>query len=422
MVHVSFLRPIDQFSGSRRLLQELIECLKSNDFDHLLISIAFAKHGPLLRLLPYIQEWKQTGKTIKAIFGVDLMGTSKQALEFALEYFDETYIIHSPSQSTFHPKFYLFYGNEKASCFYGSHNLTVGGTEINFEGGTKIDFDRPDDEASFEEALSCWESLLPPDCIMTIQLDRGFLNELIAKGYVSDETVPKPRKARTVDTSADGSSAKEVSKSLFPRSFPKPQSPIPKRVAEGKTAVATPAKSKIVTVKTVRPKKIALPIPETTSITSEALVIQIVPHHNGEVFLSKLAVNQNPTFFAYPFTGKSVPKKTGKNKPYPQREPDPIVNIIVYDSKGNLALTKLGYNLNTVYYEPKSEIRITISSDVREAVNEYAILVMRQTEEDHDYDMEIFNAGSNRYEEYLSVCNQTLPSGGAAQARKMGWL
>jgi hypothetical protein len=48
--------------------------------------------------------------------------------------------------------------------------------------------------------------------------------------------------------------------------------------------------------------------------------------------------------------------------------------------------------------------------------------VMRQTVEDRDYDIEIFNPGSQRYEDYLESCNQTLPSGGAQQSRKMGWL
>src|SRR5207253_2874287 len=34
------------------------------------------------------------------------------------------------------------------------------------------------------------------------------------------------------------------------------------------------------------------------------LVIQIIPHHNGEIFLSKNAVNQNPALFGFPFSGR----------------------------------------------------------------------------------------------------------------------
>ncbi|MFP5232692.1 MAG: hypothetical protein ACLGQX_08675, partial [Acidobacteriota bacterium] len=59
------------------------------------------------------------------------------------------------------------------------------------------------------------------------------------------------------------------------------------------------------------------------------------------------------------------------------------------------------------------------------AIAPYAIMVMRRTDEPHDYDIDIFNPGtppSTRYQQYLNACNQTLPSGGAPQARRMGWL
>src|SRR5688572_11037812 len=130
------------------------------------MSVAYAKTGPLLRMSAFINNWREQGKRVRAIIGVDMNGTSKQALEFALASFDETYITHSTSHSTFHPKFYLFFGADEAICFHGSHNLTVGGTETNLEGGAVIRMDRPADEWTFQEALSCWTSLLPDACNM----------------------------------------------------------------------------------------------------------------------------------------------------------------------------------------------------------------------------------------------------------------
>lgn len=58
MIRVSFLRPIDQFDGTHRFLQELQACLRSYDYNQLLLSVAFAKSGPLLRLSPQLKEWK----------------------------------------------------------------------------------------------------------------------------------------------------------------------------------------------------------------------------------------------------------------------------------------------------------------------------------------------------------------------------
>ena len=415
MVRVSFLRPIDQFNGTRRLLNELRDCLHNDDYDHLLISVAFAKSGPLLRLAPNINTWRQKGKNISAIFGVDLLGTSKQALDFALNHFNNIFITHTTAHVNFHPKFYLFYGANHAVCFQGSHNLTVGGTEINFEGGIKIEMDRPADENTFQEALSCWESLLPANCPMTLEVGRRLITELLNRGVIFDETVNRPRRPRPVGIAAgSGTTAgTTVSPSPFPHIYPKPPSAIPKEVLP--TAAPATASTKAGVKGGV--KRAAAP----QVITSEALVIQIVPQSNGEVYLSKRAVDQNPSFFGFPFTGRAKPKKS-KNPPYPQRVPDPVVNVTIYDKHDNLSLAVTGFNLNTVFYEGRSEIRITFSTELRKATAPYSIMVMRQAEEAHDYDIEIFNPGSALYRAYLDVCNQTLPGGGSAQPRRMGWL
>ena len=161
----------------------------------------------------------------------------------------------------------------------------------------------------------------------------------------------------------------------------------------------------------------------SSSAGTQALVIQIVPHHNGEVFLSKGAANQNPAFFGWPFTGQTIPKKP-ENPSYPQRTPDPVVDLKVYDPSGKLVIRHATFNLNTVYYEKKSEIRITVPPDVVKAVPAGSVMVMRQAAEQQnlDYDVDIYVKGSPQYNEYLGVCNQTMPSGGKAKARRFGWL
>jgi hypothetical protein len=72
----------------------------------------------------------------------------------------------------------------------------------------------------------------------------------------------------------------------------------------------------------------------------------------------------------------------------------------------------------------KSEIRITVPQDVILNVPEYSIMVMSQTlaDQSHDYDIEIYTPGSEEYDQYLDVCNQTMPSGGKTAARRFGWL
>lgn len=165
-----------------------------------------------------------------------------------------------------------------------------------------------------------------------------------------------------------------------------------------------------------------MPLPAPTApggsapFTPTALVIQIAPHHNGEVFLSKIAVNQNPSFFGFPFAGRTT-KKSGAPG-YPQRLPDPVVDITVYDAGGNVSLVKSAYGLNTVFYETKGEIRITISPDIREAIQPYSILHMQPGVGAVDYTMDIYNPGSPRYNALLASCKPIVGDGRIPQQPK----
>src|SRR6266567_4514827 len=149
-MRISFLRPIDQFAGKDRLLERLRQHLSDSGLSHMRLVVAYAKIGPLLRLQSLFDAWSRQGKTVEAIFGIDQRGTSMQALEFAVKHFTRTYICHTLADSTFHAKFYLFSGDRLAICIYGSHNMTVGGTETNLESGTQLEISRPGEETLFQ--------------------------------------------------------------------------------------------------------------------------------------------------------------------------------------------------------------------------------------------------------------------------------
>lgn len=192
----------------------------------------------------------------------------------------------------------------------------------------------------------------------------------------------------------------------------KPPSPLPKGLFVKKKK---PTKAKPVSRSTA---------PRTASpVIADSLVIQILPHENGEIFLSKRALDQNPDFFGYPFSGRTTPKK-GSNTSYPQRQPDPVVRFMVFNTRGNPKRILDSFGLNMVHYEKKSDVRITVPPEVAKSIPDYSILVMRQVEEDArlDYEIEVFPPKHSRYEDFLQVCNQTLPSGGKKKPRRMGWL
>jgi len=401
MANITIQKPTDQPTGSFRLIDEIRANLSSTDFDHFWFIVAFAKQGPLLRLDAQIQAWTASGNTLEAIFGIDQAGTSKQALEYALASFSAVHLSHIPQGTynpTFHPKIYFFKGPEKALGYVGSNNLTVGGTETNAETFVKFELDLPADNQLVLELEDCWNDALR----ISLPLNQFLLDQLVRSRQVIDEQLMH-RLGALRKRSLRKQQGRTTATSQAPPSFPsiliKPPSSLPKLSFQRKKTKYPPQP-----VGPLPPPAMALPV-------VQALVIQIVPHNNGEVFLSKTAVNQNPAFFGWPFTGQTTPK-FAHNPSYPQRVPDPVVNLNVYDSGGNLVVSYRSYDLNTVYYSKKSEIRITVPQDVVHNAPAYSILVMREAPQNtpRDYDIEIFAPGSTQFGQHLSVCNQKMGS------------
>ena len=297
MPEILILNPNDQPTGKWRLINELRECLANPDFDKLFVAVAFAKTGPLYRLHGEIQAWREKKKAIEGIFGIDHCGTSRQALEFAMANFTSVRLLHFGDRltfHTFHPKMYLFIGRRRCRFYIGSHNLTVGGTETNWESGTRIDLTLPGDEVAFGETLTAWESLLA----MSVALTPALLGYWDRLGKLLDET-KLPRRKSGEGKGARGDKTPLPPGVVWPKLVIKPPSPLPKSLFVQKEKSAAPKKAGAAKAK------------QKHSPPAEALVIQIVPHRNCEVFLSKIAVNQNPDFFGFPFTGRTTPKKAG---------------------------------------------------------------------------------------------------------------
>ena len=397
MPRLSLIRPLDQPPGTRRLLHDLKRALGDDRLSRFMLIVAYAKSGPLHRLREHLESWKDAGKTTEAILGIDQQGTSREALQLALKLFDSVYVTQA-SGITFHPKIYLFTGDHFARAFVGSNNLTVGGTEKNFESAIDIKLDLPGDANDLANLQSAWTALLPPTCVATRLLTPKLLADLLADQVVVSERAMHPNAGEDTRLGRN--------RHAPPAGFViLPESPIPKKRLPAKPAVLTTT----------------APAAASASVANvRGLAIQIKPHHNGEIFLSRTAASQNPAFFGWPFTGKTTPKKA-TNPSYPQLDPDPIVNITVFGSAPNPLLTLDSYPLNTVYYETKSEIRITASPLV-EVVPDYSVMLMEPSAApETTYEITIHTPDSPEYTGWVSACNQTMPGGGK-QPRKFGWF
>jgi HKD family nuclease len=392
MVSFSIIGPLDQPLGNKRLLQELKAGFNQGEFSTYRMIVAYAKTGPLYRLYEHIAKWRLDGAIAEAIVGIDQQGTSKEALELMLELFNRVYVTQS-SGITFHPKIYTFLGTTKARAHIGSNNLTVGGTEKNFETTCILELNLPDDANNLAEIERTWQELLPENCQATRLLTSSLLQELVSAGLVLNERDIRSHEAdRAKVGTVNHSGTIEI----------KPESPIP------------------ASIMTTKGKPVAAGTESSNEVRGFA--IQVRPHSNGEIHLSVSAALQNPKFFKWPFNGKTIPKKAG-NPSYPQLLPDPIVNITVFGAPTDPLIEISNYALNTVYYSTNSEIRIT-ASPILEFVPEFSIMIFEESEEETvTYDITIHRPDSPSYGLWLSACNQTMPSGGGGKVpRKFGWF
>lgn len=311
MVNFKYINPLDQPTGVFRLIDWLESNFLCDDFQHFCCLVAFAKIKPFYKLHNSIQLWNGKGKDSKAIIGIDHKGTSIQALQYALSNFDNVDILHL-KYATFHPKLYLFYGATKASAYYGSSNFTSGGLETNFEGGVLIDFELPKDQTAFNDLLNQFNVLSAPTCSCSTTLTPAFLNILISKNLLLDETIASPRTTASAATPSSGAtpSATSSSGALFGTIPIKPARPIPKSImlsaASSSGIVINPPRR----TSKKSSAKIAKGISASTSksapkasssyiipVVVDGFVIQVSPHNNGEIHLSKLATDQNAPFF-----------------------------------------------------------------------------------------------------------------------------
>lgn len=398
MPTIQILKPTDQPTGQKRLLQELRAALDDPRFNRAYLSVAFARKGPLLKLRAAIQDFRNRGGQIEAIFGTDLRGTTVEALTEAMAQFDRVAVVHSPGrfQATFHPKVYVFVGADRARFIVGSNNVTPGGLETNYETAVLIEVDRVEEADLFEQLMDLWRDADR----MAIVVDGDRLEGLQQAGLLGTE---KDRQAQGGQGRVrEGRRAFEIE---FPEIDVVPPEPLPPAERSRR-----------------RPQEAA---EEPTRLGAHGLVIEVIPHHNGEVFLSYSAVRQDPQFFGFPFSGQTVPKIAG-NAPYPQREPDPVVDVYVYDDQDAVVESLVDYGLNTVDYEERHEIRITISSPVAREIPERSILVMQESNEDRiDFRLDFYPPGSPEHQRLLGILRtsgQAMPSGGRPNPRRFAWL
>ncbi len=154
---------------------------------------AFAKNSGVLRLKKSLEKFRANHGRIKAFIGIDLDGTSYEALLNLLTLCDELYVIHSENFSTtYHSKIYLLENSDSAWCAVGSNNLTGGGLWTNFESCSIQMYDLPALSGELDSIHSIIDKYMDPEYECSAKItSKEKIDELLGANYISKEVIQK---------------------------------------------------------------------------------------------------------------------------------------------------------------------------------------------------------------------------------------
>lgn len=183
------------FSG--QLGDCLIELLASADYHTLNIAVAFAKNSGVLRIKDSLSKFRGRGGVVNVYVGVDLGGTSYEALTALLLHSDTLNVVHSEKGQTFHSKIYQFSGENDGLLVVGSHNLTGGGLWTNFESSVHIPMSvtNAGERAIAKSVADYFEKLAALDASFMLITSQEEIDKLLQEGYVTKEVADRVRRA-----------------------------------------------------------------------------------------------------------------------------------------------------------------------------------------------------------------------------------
>lgn len=184
---------------AQQLGAEILELLAADKpFSKIVLVSAFVALRTVLRLRDQLLQHVESGAELRITAGIDLGGTSREALEELLRWECETFVFHNPNpRATFHPKAYLFERQDAATLFVGSNNLTDGGFYTNYEVATRYAFDLPADADDYKAILAPLLPFLFPQLDEIVQpLDADLIQTLIARGELPAEAEARRRNRR----------------------------------------------------------------------------------------------------------------------------------------------------------------------------------------------------------------------------------
>lgn len=171
----------------------LLQALTSDEFNEFISFSAFVSSSGVNNLKDALIDFIDKGNSVHLYIGVDLHGTSKEALEMLMADNIPTTIVYSPNSIVYHPKIYLFRGERNHMIVIGSSNLTGSGLFQNIEASICIKFLQDDVQGIILEKsiLDFFDTLISSDNQSAHTLSTALLDLLVKSNLVLPESTTR---------------------------------------------------------------------------------------------------------------------------------------------------------------------------------------------------------------------------------------
>lgn len=173
----------------------IIKLFKESKFSSFTGISAFASEAGVVGLSECITSGADFYETLNLIVGVDQEGTSKKALKEVNELGINSYIFYQKESPIFHPKIYLFEGENDTTLIVGSSNLTARGFFGNVESSLMVEFenDNADGIKLLKEVKDYYKTLFDFTDPNLFKISPEVISQFVREGIVPTRKIWKKK-------------------------------------------------------------------------------------------------------------------------------------------------------------------------------------------------------------------------------------
>lgn len=192
---ITFLGQGFESESKKSVGNTIIKLFKENKFSSFTGISAFASEAGVVGLSECIASGVEFFKTLHLIVGIDQEGTSKKALKEINDLGINSYIFYQKESPIFHPKIYLFEGENDTTIIVGSSNLTARGFFGNIESSLMVEFknDNADGIKLLAEIKDYYSTLFDFTDPNLFKISPEVINQFVSEGIIPTRKIWKKK-------------------------------------------------------------------------------------------------------------------------------------------------------------------------------------------------------------------------------------